>query len=355
MSSIMLLEKDPFVEAVANTTALAEGSDFPVRRPILGLIPKKGSFAYISLKAMGDGGLTPISIFDSSGPAGANGDQGYSNANHNFFLTSVDIKRQEKAQIIETFGQEYAFFFGESAQFINFGGMLVNTADFNWKNEWLRNYDTYLRGTRCVEMKARVFVGFDDVVVSGYILNTALNMHQESPYVCPFQFGMLVTDYTDLSAVDTSSVLKNSSQVRRYGNQAPGGPLDLDGAAGEYMTAPNGANVALYDYDVSTGKPKQVKTVAATDSPASVEAEHTAAWLGGGRGRTPESALREISVQSYMQQNGVDRTTSILAHAASPGDMSLGKRSDNSEGITKALGRGTGNFCGVIDDEKTSS
>ncbi len=369
---VILIEKDPFVEEVANQS-LGEGGDKDlfIRRPLMGVLRKPSTFAYISVYAAAsdNSSLKPISILDSSGPEStptkggptSGHTTGYSNANHNFILQTVQMQRQEKAQIIETFGDEYAFFFGERAQFVQFNGMLLNTSDFNWKNEWLRNYDLFLRGTRCVEMKARVYVGFDDVVCSGYIMTTQVQLLQDNQYLCPFSFQMLLTGYQDLS-VGNSTYVQSLEDVREYPDQGFLGPFALSGTHAEYMKTMNTADassaVNLYEYSADDGEPVHMST---GDAPSSIEYERSAYWLGGTgtssmrQEHTADSGLKEISIQRYMQENDVDRTTAVLVYASNSSDLSLNSRDDNTSGIEAALGSGIGNFCGVVDDEFTGS
>jgi hypothetical protein len=98
----------------------------------------------------------------------------------NFLIQSVQEERMEKAQILETFGEPFVFLFGERARVLNISGVLLNSFDFNWRQEWLENYDNYLRGTRCVENDSLIFLSFDETLVGGYILATSVT---EKPQV----------------------------------------------------------------------------------------------------------------------------------------------------------------------------
>jgi hypothetical protein len=367
---VILLEKDPFVQEAVEANREHNNTDVCIRRPLMGVMRKPNTFAYISIYAVtGTGTLAPISILDSSGPSGSPNKggpsverHGYSNANHNFVLQQVQMQRQEKTQIIETFGDEYAFFYGETAQIVSFQGMLLNTSDFNWKNEWLRNYDKFLRGTRCVEMKARVYVGFDDVVCSGYITATQVQLVQDNQFLCPFSFQMLLTGYQDLS-IGNGSYVNSMDDARKYGDQGYLGPYGLSNTHAEYMRTvglETGGDtpVSLWEYSPKDGEPKEM--TGDFKAPSTIEYERTAAWLGAPNNplkqqHTPAEGLKEISIQRYMQENSVDRTTAILAYARNSSSLSLNNRDDNSSGIETALGSGIGNFCGVVADEFTGT
>ena len=93
--------------------------------------------------------------------------------NH-FLLQQVGESFHEKAQLVETFGEPIIYFFGERARVFQYSGVLMNTGNFSWRNEWLRVYETYLRGTRAVENRARVYLVYEDIMRGGYLLNTSL-------------------------------------------------------------------------------------------------------------------------------------------------------------------------------------
>lgn len=184
---IVLIERDPFVSQETAVAGLRNQSN--VRRPLYGIQVKEPKFAYISVfqdAGVAGGNLIPISLKDSSAP------EGWSNTNHNFILTDVAESRQEKMQIIETFGDHYTFFYGEKPIVLQCAGMLVDTQDFNWKNEWWYNYNNFLRGTKAVEHRSRVFLGFDDVLVEGYIMNCSAQYSKDQPNLSPFSFSILL-------------------------------------------------------------------------------------------------------------------------------------------------------------------
>jgi hypothetical protein len=175
-----------------------------IRRPTRGIVINEETFATLRV-VKGNG--EHIAIVDggsraSSGktPLKINGKRA-NDIYSNFLLQSASEERQEKAQILETFGEAYIFLFGERARVINFSGILVNSEDFNWEAEWWYNYENYLRGSRCVENNARVFLSYDNTLVSGYILNSsAAKSAQEKNWV-NFNFQLFVTAYTTLTDI----------------------------------------------------------------------------------------------------------------------------------------------------------
>ena len=163
------------------------------RRPLRGLEIKEDTYA--TLKVIKSDG-TELPLVDSGMPDGYN-ETGYAN----FLLQSVNETRMEKHQIIETFGASYVFFFGEAPRFLDCVAMLLNSHDFNWEAEWWANYNTYLRGTKLVEMGARCYLSYDDSVVEGYLMQAQASKSGDQPHAVQLQFRFFVTNCFNVSMV----------------------------------------------------------------------------------------------------------------------------------------------------------
>lgn len=174
-----------------------------VRRPTRGIQLKDDTFATLKV-VMGDGTSIPLVNASARNPVEWQGKKA-SSLYSNFLIQQVQEARIEKQQIVETFGESFIFFFGERPRIINVQGVLLNTFDFNWEAEWWFNYDEFLRGTKCVERDARIFLTFDETLVAGYIMSAeSTKQAQERNYV-PVTFQMFVTDYTTLSQLGDNS------------------------------------------------------------------------------------------------------------------------------------------------------
>ena len=192
MAVFISITTDPFDENAREPPPLKN-----VRRPLRGITIKEDMPAVLrAITATGQ----DIPLFDSSSPV-VEGGVGRSAYYSNFIVQSVQEQRAEKQQIVETFGEDYIYFFGERPRFLNVSGVLMNTKDFNWKSEFWENYERYLRGTKLVEQNARLYFYFDDIVVEGYIVSAASSHDSMSPYHLPFQFQMFVCNYAILSNV----------------------------------------------------------------------------------------------------------------------------------------------------------
>lgn len=188
-------------------------------------------------------GGNDIKLFDSSSTDSVDG-IGQSTRYSNFLIQGIEESRMEKQQIIETFGEDYVYFFGERPRFLNVSGCLLNTSDFNWKSEFWANYEEHLRGTRLVEQNARVYLYFDDVVVEGYFLAATAQQRSDNPHMMPFSFQFYVSNYAILGKV--GSIYFGTSDTGGTANVGLE-PFDLttrqtDAAVANSIGSPGGLN-----------------------------------------------------------------------------------------------------------------
>lgn len=236
----------PF-EGVFDDAARA-GTTQNVRRPFRGLELKKDTYATIKVI---DAAGHPILFTDSSAPGTteedaegnivAMSDIGRSTEYSNFILQSVTEQRVEKQQVVETFGEDYIFFFGERPRIYNFSAILLNTRNFNWKNEWWKNYEEVLRGTKLLERNARMYIYFDDVVIEGYMLQAQAMHTVEDPYKLPLNFQVFCTNYSIIGDVGSIFTPPYSNGVSDW-DFANDGPMTAEDV---HMFAPPEDNEVL--------------------------------------------------------------------------------------------------------------
>jgi hypothetical protein len=351
---VILIQKDPFTEAEQQIED--EGlyaNNFNIRRPLLGMNVKQPRFAFLSLyQDLGDGSQAQaVSIVDSSAPGG------YSNANHNFILQSVSETRTEKAQIVETFGDHFVFFYGQKPIILQVRGILFNTEDFNWKNEFLGNYSRFLRGTKCVENKTRVFLGYDDVLAQGYMLNVAVAHDKDMPNVVPVSFSLLLAKPPlDLSNAMAPLDSPNPGAEQPYQYRTYDG---VENAYPEYITADLDAYQELQKSDlVSIGVDGKAYVVsgASDEVPGSQEApEGSAYWVSGtnpGRKQWKDASEALLSLNALLtsQQTGDDVVSVIQQLRRTPEAFQLGSRDDAVLTLLQSLGTGVSNSAAVVAD-----
>lgn len=216
MATYVEMQTDKFAQ---NLLRLEEQSSWDfrnVRRPFRGIEIKDDTYAVMKV-VRSDGQEIPV--VDAGSRVGVNSPglqdrdnnrfepppEGKTFNYSNFIAQRIVESRQEKQQIVETFGEPYIFFFGEKPRVLNVQGLLMNTLDFNWKNEFWKNYEIYFRGTRLVRMDARIYLYYDDQIVEGYMLDAQANHDSMLPYHIPFSFTLFVTAHTYLSTTWTES------------------------------------------------------------------------------------------------------------------------------------------------------
>lgn len=217
MATFIEIRTDKFADNLDKLSTTKKSELYAgVRRPTRGFEIKDDTYAIIKvLKANGEAIPLTDAGGSKSGTSGTKTGAGSktltsgnrssalaSSTNYsNFFIQRVDESRQEKSQILETFGDTYIFFFGERPRLLNVSGLLMNTLDFNWRTEFWYNYENVLRGTKLVEQNARMYLYFDDIVVEGYMLGASARDDADMPYHIPFSFQLFVTSHMYLSTV----------------------------------------------------------------------------------------------------------------------------------------------------------
>jgi len=287
------------------------------RRPVRGIEIKDDTYA--SLKVILPNGK-PLPLLDSSSATGLN-DFGYTN----FILQSVQEARMEKSQIVETFGDSYIFFFGESPRFLEVSSMLINSHDFNWRAEWWHNYDNYLRGTKLVELGARCYMFWDDNVVEGYILQAQASETSQEPYSVQLSFKFFVTKYQNISLHNVQNFPIRSSvmvpegieltnansfdQVQNYYREGAAGARRQDAVprlsslAGNMARSDYGRNTGLHD--VVRGVPSIVQDPTVWNELVGrsglVDLAHAVVNIGGAtRGMALRGQIAE-NIDEYVQ------------------------------------------------------
>lgn len=181
-----------------------------IRRPTMGMALKEEAPAYITVRRsngeyiMLNNMLSRTDRLSDMTPARST--PGKEQHYTDFTLLQIQEAREEKFSPQETFGEDFAFFAGEQSSFLSCAGVLVNTADFQWRSLWWSNYDQYLRGTKCVENRARIYLSWNDVLVEGYIIRASSTDQAMEPNQVPFNFTIYVTDCISLGDLNLAAL-----------------------------------------------------------------------------------------------------------------------------------------------------
>lgn len=112
--------------------------------------------------------------------------------NTKFFLEQVQENREEKVQVIDTFGEWIAFFFGNKPEVYTYAGTLLNAENHDWANEFQENYDHFFRGYVAAENRATIVLQYDNMMVEGYMLNCSISKNSMADKAVPFTFNLLI-------------------------------------------------------------------------------------------------------------------------------------------------------------------
>ncbi len=159
-----------------------------------------------------------------------------------FVLQSAQETDTERVQLVETFGEPVAFFFGRRPRVFNYSGFLYNSGkpktvvdsasqfgasqvanSMLWRDNFKIAYELFLRGTKCVQFKARAYLTYDRTVREGFILN--VSMQQDiRPNIVNFSFSMFVM--REFNVDSPIAILNNTLEGELY-------PADPAGATPE--------------------------------------------------------------------------------------------------------------------------
>lgn len=149
-----------------------------------------------------------------------------------FVLQSAQETDTERVQLVETFGEPVAFFFGRRPRVFNYSGFLYNSGKTKtlvesaeqfgrakvansmlWRDNFKIAYELFLRGTRCVQFKARAYLTYDRTVREGFLLNASMQQDVR-PNMVSFSFSMFVM--REFNVDSPIAILNNTLEGQLY-------------------------------------------------------------------------------------------------------------------------------------------
>jgi hypothetical protein len=122
-----------------------------------------------------------------------------------FLLQNAQEVDTEKFQVAETFDLPRLYLMGRRARFYTYSGILANSQNLQWKNRFLHIYENTLRGSRCVENRARAYLIYDDVLREGIVVSAQISPTEGLLNAVPFSFTMFII---------RSTFIGDQSQIR---------------------------------------------------------------------------------------------------------------------------------------------
>jgi hypothetical protein len=110
-----------------------------------------------------------------------------------FLLQSAQEVYQEKVQVVDVVGDNFvAYYFGAKPPIFQYSGVLLNSAQDDWRSAFTIIYNDIIRGTELARRKAVVTLSYDDMAVTGSIMGMSQLFSAEQQLASSFNFSMLV-------------------------------------------------------------------------------------------------------------------------------------------------------------------
>jgi hypothetical protein len=133
-----------------------------------------------------------IATAEGSFGNGSPGGSGYID----FLMTQAQESYTEKVQISEVLSDNFiSYFFGAAPPVFNYTGVLYNTLQNDWRSAFSILYHQVIRGTQLARRKVSLCLAYDNVIVTGAILNMNQSLDATQQMAATFSFSMLVKQY----------------------------------------------------------------------------------------------------------------------------------------------------------------
>lgn len=110
-----------------------------------------------------------------------------------FLLQSAQESYQEKVQVVDVVGDNYvAYYFGAKPPVFQYSGVLLNSAQDDWRSAFTIIYNDIIRGTELARRKAVVTLSYDDMAVTGTIMGMSQVFTADRQLASNFNFSILV-------------------------------------------------------------------------------------------------------------------------------------------------------------------
>jgi hypothetical protein len=122
-----------------------------------------------------------------------------------FSLQAIAEADEERYQLHETFASEVLFVFGRRPRIWTFQGIVLNGRDvdgMNFTTQLLQDYEDYYRGTKSIELRAKTFILYEDVIVQGTLLSMTAARNSQVPGAVNVTLTMVVAERAFIGGVD---------------------------------------------------------------------------------------------------------------------------------------------------------
>jgi len=113
----------------------------------------------------------------------------------NFSLIQYGEQREEIAKVALNFGAKWnAYFFGSKPRVYNFTGFFLDAKNYPYYEQFMKAYDNYLAGGRCISNGFRMYMVYDNKITTGWMLGINTSGSADQQFSRTFSFSLLVDD-----------------------------------------------------------------------------------------------------------------------------------------------------------------
>ena len=204
----------PISKSISDGFNSTEIANYSVRRPLHGMDLPEDTYASITVRSSSGKPLTILA--NTADSVRSSAEMMSSKFTTNLIVQRIDENRQEKQQIIETFGEDFVFYYGQRPRILSVTAILPDSDDFQYAQEFWTNYDRALRGTRLVARDARVFLTVAGQVFEGYLSTAQTSRSADQPRIVQLTFQMYITHSYYIQNLKYYKVGSNPTDVKPY-------------------------------------------------------------------------------------------------------------------------------------------
>jgi len=113
-----------------------------------------------------------------------------------FLLQTAQESYAEKVQVVDVLSDNYiAYFFGQEPPVFAYQGTLLNTYQDDWRSAFTIIYGEILRGTKLARRRRLMTLTYDNVAITGSIINMSQTLTADMEMAASFTFNLLVKRY----------------------------------------------------------------------------------------------------------------------------------------------------------------
>ena len=227
MGTYVTLTEDkfgPIQKVVTGDSARSSLKSRLVRRPMHGMDIPEDTYATITIRRANGKELGLLLNTSTKGVSG-------STYTTNLIVQRVDENRQEKQQVVETFGEDFVYYYGQRPRVLTVAAILPDSDDFQYAQEFWTNYDRSLRGTRLVTRDARVFLSVAGQVFEGYLSSAQTSRSADQPRIVQLNIQMYVTHSYYIQALKDNKGYRSDQPPYTHTNK------------GDYLQLPDSISV----------------------------------------------------------------------------------------------------------------